>query len=560
MRCRFHIPIAAALTLCVLLTACHSRPSLRSEGSGASARKVSADKALDQAAEAHAHFGAAVIHELNEENDAALQEYYLAAVADPNNESLILEVARRFQQQKQPEKALELLTRAASRRDATGAVFAQLGFVYSQLGKFNEAIAANRTAIKKSPQAFSGYQNLFLNHLQNKQPNEALKVLDEAAAQQRLEVEFLLSLAELYSTLAIQAPALKDTVFKKAHQVLIRAENQHPASAPLRLKLAEGFYVVGDSKKAAQLYLDLLNTLPDVPLLRERVRAKLAEIYLRGSDREHATEQLEAIIRDDPTNAQAYYFLASIALDQKQLTNAVEYFNKTILLSPSFEQAYYDLASAQLGLGQTSDALATLDKARRKFSQNFVLEFLTGLAFTRQKAYGEAITHFTSAEVIAQATDPKRLNHLFYFQLGAAFERKGDYEQAEKFFEKCLQLQPDFAEGLNYLGYMWAEHGMKLDKARTLIEKALKLEPKNAAYLDSFAWVLFKSQQPAEALEYITKAVEFSDEPDATVQDHLGDIYAALHQVEKAREAWRKSLALEENAAIRKKLEADSSQ
>ena len=45
--------------------------------------------------------------------------------------------------------------------------------------------------------------------------------------------------------------------------------------------------------------------------------------------------------------------------------------------------------------------------------------------------------------------------------------------EAEKYFEKCLQLAPDFADAMNYLGYMWAEHGVKLAQARELIEKAL---------------------------------------------------------------------------------------
>jgi tetratricopeptide (TPR) repeat protein len=174
---------------------------------------------------------------------------------------------------------------------------------------------------------------------------------------------------------------------------------------------------------------------------------------------------------------------------------------------------------------------------------------------SRQKAYDEAIRHYTAAEVIAKATEPRRLNQAFYFQIGAAYERKGEIAEAEKYFEKCLELAPDFAEAMNYLGYMWAEHDMHLDRARELIEKAIKLEPKNAAYLDSLGWVLFRLHQPTQALDYVLKAVELSDEPDATVQDHLGDIYSALNQMDKARDAWKKSLALEENDKIRKKLE-----
>ena len=113
---------------------------------------------------------------------------------------------------------------------------------------------------------------------------------------------------------------------------------------------------------------------------------------------------------------------------------------------------------------------------------------------------------------------------------------------------------------MNYLGYMWAEHGEKLDKARELIEKALKAQPKNAAYLDSLAWVLFKQKQAQEALPYALKAAELSEKPDATVYDHIGDIYDALKQPEKAREAWRKSVSLEPNEEVRKKLGSGGAQ
>ena len=548
----------------MLMAGCHHPTAAHSPKAAEPRVDVTEDKPVkktsepDRLAEAHAHYAAAVIHDMNEEPEAALEEYYKAAKGDPDNETLTLEVARRFQQSKQPEKALDLLVRSAARPDASGAVFAQLGFIYSQVGKFDLAIAANRTAIKKTPSSFSGYQNLYLNYVQNKQPAEALKVLDDAARQPKPEIEFLISLSELYANFSVQEPSKKEAAQAKALATLNRAEAMHPSNAPLQLKLAEGFNALGDNKKAAQLYLELLKQLPDVPVLRERVRSKLAEIYLRGSDHKAAVEQLEGLIKDDPTNAQAYYFLGSIALEDKQLDKAVDYFDKAILLNPDIEQAYYDLAMAQMGQNKTSESLATLDKARKKFSENFVVEFLSGLAFTRQKAYTEAIQHFTNAEVIAKATEPKRLTHMFYFQMGAAYERKGEFELAEQNFEKCLELSPDYAEAMNYLGYMWAEHGTKLDKARELIEKAVKLEPKNAAYLDSLGWVLFKLNQPQQALDAVLKAVEFSDEPDPTVQDHLGDIYAALNQPDKAKEAWRKSLSLEDNEQVRKKLGADS--
>src|SRR5208337_1343888 len=104
-------------------------------------------------------------------------------------------------------------------------------------------------------------------------------------------------------------------------------------------------------------------------------------------------------------------------------------------------------------------------------------------------------------------------------------------------------------------GYMLADRNVKLDKAREMIEKAVRLDPKNAAFVDSFGWVLFRQGKAQEGLAQIQKAIELSDEPDPALFEHLGDIYAKMNQLDKAREAWRKSLALEANPEVRKKLD-----
>ena len=89
-----------------------------------------------------------------------------------------------------------------------------------------------------------------------------------------------------------------------------------------------------------------------------------------------------------------------------------------------------------------------------------------------------------------------------------------------------------------------------------MIEKAVKQEPENAAFLDSMAWVLFKLNQPKQALEFQLKALKFQKEPDATLHDHLGDIYAVLKQTDQARAQWELSLSIEPSDAIQKKLKA----
>ena len=117
-------------------------------------------------------------------------------------------------------------------------------------------------------------------------------------------------------------------------------------------------------------------------------------------------------------------------------------------------------------------------------------------------------------------------------------------------------MNPDFPPALNYLGYMWAERGTNLQEAFTMIDKALKLEPENGAFLDSMAWVLFQQGKAKEAVPWIEKALKFTNEPDPTLHDHLGDIYLKAGKRDRARDAWKKSLELEKSPAVQKKLDA----
>ena len=101
-----------------------------------------------------------------------------------------------------------------------------------------------------------------------------------------------------------------------------------------------------------------------------------------------------------------------------------------------------------------------------------------------------------------------------------------------------------------------------------MIQKALQEDPDNAAYLDSMGWVLFKRGKLNEALGTMKRAAERMlverSAPDATILEHLADVYFQLQQVDKAEATWREALKAAEEAVppdkhtgeIRKKLES----
>jgi tetratricopeptide (TPR) repeat protein len=264
----------------------------------------------------------------------------------------------------------------------------------------------------------------------------------------------------------------------------------------------------------------------------------------RGCDSVLAALSIE--VTDDPI---LYYYRGRIAQLDSNFTQAENFYSHSLGIDDTLSEVWVSLAFTRLFVGDTIAAAATFDSALTACKDDSAkVLFFTGMFNNQRHQYAIAIGYF---DRVLEA-DPRNINALF--NLGAACERDGRIADAEKAFERLLSIQPDHAQALNYLGFMWADKGIKLDQAEKMIGQALKAEPENGAYLDSYAWVLYKKEKFKEALKYQEKAMKLSSE-DAVLYDHLGDIRAALKDFAAAKENWRKALELDPlNNTIKQKL------
>jgi len=502
-----------------------------------------------------AHYAAGVSYEWNDEDEQAVKQFNDAALADPSNEHLAIKVAQHFLKNKQVDKAVTVLAASARRPDASALLLSWMARADLQAGKIPQALAASRLSIQRQPDAYDGYESQIEILFKNNQLGEAVRTLNRAAKLIRPDPPALVALGGLYVIYLKAQP--KDAATKAvAIAFLDRVAKMNFSSPRLWQTLADTYNEVDQPKKAAAIYLKLLSEQPEPAVIREALHEKLAGIYFQAEDKTNTMKQLEAIVRDNPTRyPRAWFFLGELAFEDDKLAEASEDYENALHWDPGLEEAWYKLVLVQIALHRTDDAFKTLAEARARFPKTFLCESYTGAAYLQVKNYAEAIRHFNTAEVIALASNPNQLDYRFYFQYGEACERNQEYKQADEYLQKCIKLSPDFGEALNYLGYMLADRGEQLPRARSLIEKAVQLEPKNGAFLDSLAWVLFKQKEPQQALPWLLKAMEFSPEPDATVLDHLGEVYMALHQTAKAIDAWKKSLSIESNPEVKKKLD-----
>ena len=112
-------------------------------------------------------------------------------------------------------------------------------------------------------------------------------------------------------------------------------------------------------------------------------------------------------------------------------------------------------------------------------------------------------------------------------------------------FREALSVEPESAPVLNYLGYMNADRGVRVEEALALIQKAIALDPENGAYLDSLGWAMFRLDRMDQAEQFLRRAV---DKPgaNAVVLDHLGDVLQRRGSLREAVDYWRKALQAED--------------
>jgi tetratricopeptide (TPR) repeat protein len=130
------------------------------------------------------------------------------------------------------------------------------------------------------------------------------------------------------------------------------------------------------------------------------------------------------------------------------------------------------------------------------------------------------------------------------FQLGSIYERGNDRKAAEAVFLKVLEKNPQHAPSLNYLGYMWAESNVNLDRAQEMLTRAVSQDPDNGAYVDSLGWVYYRLGKLDLAEKYLTDAARLMPR-DATVHEHLGDVLVKRGDTQRALQSYRTAINLD---------------
>lgn len=281
------------------------------------------------------------------------------------------------------------------------------------------------------------------------------------------------------------------------------------------------------------------------------------EFFLRNRAPDAAEVWLRLAVHIDPKNEKAQLWLASLLESTERSDEAMEIYKNFSDSSPYIVSAKLSEANVYFDRDEDDRALAVLEDINAK-QESFITREALGRARLIRENYEDALPIYTAIVESMSEEDIKGNTQPLYFR-GIAYERTKQWEQAEADFLRVLEIEPDNADALNYLGYTWVDRGENLEKAFEMIRRAVEMEPDSGAIVDSLGWAHYKLGEYKEAKIQLEKAVTLSPSS-ATIIDHLGDVYWKLGRYREAGYQWERALIYdptdEERETIAKKLQS----
>ena len=281
-------------------------------------------------------------------------------------------------------------------------------------------------------------------------------------------------------------------------------------------------------------------------------RFVLAGNYYNYNNFEKALEEALVVRELDPVLLENVYLLGDIYNNLGMKEEAIaeyEYFKKH---SEEKGDVHIKLGLAYDEIGNNLEAVNNFLEALNIYPDNDELYYYLGIEYRILKDNENAVNAFK------KAVELKQDNAYYIFHLGVSYERMGSIEEAIFYLDKSIRYDDNNAMALNYLGYLLADKGIRLDEAKVLIENAVSMSPENGAYLDSLGWVYYKMSDFNNAKVQLEKAVKYmdsSDEENYLVYEHLGDTNYKIGLMKEAIAAWNKALKMKFVEEIQDKIQ-----
>lgn len=448
-------------------------------------------------------------------------------------------------------KAEQLLETMMKEVSGTEEYLYQLAAIYQYDNKYDEAIKVyNRAEANLGLSEVSSLNKQRIYFEQGK-IKEAIQEGENLLAAFPDEESYAMNFAEILS---------RQKQLDKAIEVMENYISSHPDSGNAKMLLA-GFYRDNNQEEKAKAYLKEVFANPAVDISSKIIvvgtyAAMLNQQHHAGKidpSLEAFTFDLYHQLKEGYPNEPNVNIVGGdlfLGLERNEEAKG-EYLYAIQKGSTSFD-AWQNLLYLESQDNEMDSIIVHSEQGLEIFPNQAMLYYFNGYAHTRQKNYKEAVSALEQAKRLS--TDNEGLVSEINGLLGDAYNALKNYKKSDEAYDAVLAFNPNNDLILNNYSYYLALRNEFLEKAEKMSAQAVKNNPDNNSYLDTYAWVLFARAKYKEARKVMEKIIQ-SNPTNPTFYEHYGDILFKLGNIEEAVKQWEKAKSLDtDNELIDKKI------
>lgn len=434
--------------------------------------------------------------------------------------------------------------------------------------QFDILVEILKEKIKSDPEETEWEYQLAAAYFSQEKAKKAIKTLEKIEKEKGFSEKVTLLKASIYEN---------EEEYELALLELEKVMALFPEAVQFRVVAAELCLKSGQEDQAATYYLDILES----DSTNIFALTNLTDYYRKKEDFASSFKYLTRSFRNERIDARrkmailSYYlsdekFINNYPNELERLLNVLEQVHPDdheILLMASdfhiqtraYDKAYWNLKSyLEVNTGNfptymqaillanagalNKELIYMTGQALKYYPDSADIRFFRGLGFYGLQNHKALIHNFDSVDFQDYTTEEYvSQSEMLYAE---AYYRLENFEKSDSIFEALIARDPQNYMVLNNYSYYLAEREEKLGKAEIWSREAIKNNPDNATFLDTYAWVLFKMKDYENAEKYIMMAIEKGGENDPEVNEHAGDIQAALQSPDIAKSYYLKSIIL----------------
>ena len=482
-----------------------------------------------------AYYYLARYYDFLKNKDKALAYSEKAAQLEPDNVTYLETLANTYIGRRQYDKAIDAMEHIYSKNSEREDVLSLLVQLYEQQQDYEGAIRTLtrlETMEGKSERLSMAKSELYTRKGDKKAAiNEMKQLADQYPNDQNYRC--------LYGTTLYLNGQQKKAV--AIYNDILKIE---PDNRSAQMALLSHYNEIGDSVQARQ-WLDrmLMNknaTTQDRVLLLRQV---IGESERNGGDSTQVLRLFHRVLNLPQADADLAIFCATYMNLKKMPNDSISpILERALALEPANAAARLQLVSYAWQAEDRDRVIALCQDARQYNPDEMAFYYYQGIAYFQKDQLDQALNAFQNGiGVITAQSDPAIVSD-FYAVMGDILHQKGQAREASVAYDSCLVWKEDNIGCLNNYAYYLSELGEQLDKAEQMSYRAIKAEPKNSTYLDTYAWILFMQKRYSEAKIYIDQTLQYDTDTSAVLLEHAGDIYYQAGDAAQALEYWRQAL------------------